>query len=150
MLWRSAKNMKSLVIITYIILSLFSSGAEEVDLSVKITPTLKSGFGKIITIIGDIINDKDTLQRSDLGKKIIKVHSINGKTLKKPVIISLSYSKFSEVKIPDRSTSVALRGYESGHFTGTPQDAFKDISIVATSLHHFEHNFVITNVLLSN
>jgi hypothetical protein len=108
---------------------------------------LGQGFGKIITIKGIMIDDRDTKLRRDLGRMLVEVSEVNGKLLDKKLTIPISTFSFANTKVPNRKTHVELRGYETGGYHGIPKDAFKDIPMVATDGFYFESYFMITAVV---
>ncbi|WP_367874640.1 hypothetical protein [Luteolibacter sp. Populi] len=120
--------------------------AEEED-AATIAPSLGAKFGVIMEIEGRVVDDRDTRQRSDLGKTLIEVHYVGEKKLPTPVVIGLATFTFADVKIPERGAWVRFRGYESGGFTGIPKAAFADLPSVATAGHRFVCEFQLTKAL---
>jgi hypothetical protein len=114
---------------------------------ISLTPMLGAEFGKMIEIEGKIVDDTDTRLRSHLGKSLIEVSRVNGLELKESQIMELFVFSFTDITIPVRGTKVRFRGYETGGFTGIPQEAFDDIPLVASTNHHFESQFQITKRL---
>ncbi|QDT44730.1 hypothetical protein Pan241w_48460 [Gimesia alba] len=142
--------MKLITVLTTLVAMIISvplSAAEDDKNPTTITPSLGAGFGKIIEIEGKIVDDTDTRLRSHLGKKLIKVHTVNTRRLAKPVVIELTKFSFAGTKIPVRGNQVKLRGYETGHFAGIPNKAFADIPQVATTNFHFQSVFQVTKRL---
>ncbi len=127
--------------------SLSMTSAEDEKKPITITPMLGAEFGKIIEIEGKIVDDTDTRQRADLGKRLIEVNRVGDIKLKNPVVVELIVFSFTDIVIPARGTQVRFRGYESGGFSGIPTDTFKDVGLVSSTDHQFENWFQITKRL---
>ena len=121
--------------------------AEEQGDVITISPLLGVGFGKMIEIEGRILDDKDTRLRAHLGKKLIEVLRVGTHALPKPVVVELLVFGWTDIPIPKRGTVARFRGYETGGFTGIPNEAFEDVPSVATTAHHFQSQFQVTKLL---
>lgn len=111
--------------------------AEEQGEAITISPLLGVGFGKMTEIEGRIVDDRDTRLRAHLGKKLIEVRRVGTQTFPKQVVIELLVFGWADIPIPERGTVVRFRGYETGGFTGIPNEAFEGVPTVAT----FKVNF---------
>lgn len=131
----------------FLVSSALPSSAGDKKESIAISPLLSTEFGKLVEIEGKIVDDSDTRLRSHLGKTLLEVNCVGTIELKQPIVIELLLFGWTEIKIPARGTRVRFRGYETGGFTGIPNEAFADIPSVATTDHHFESRFQITKLL---
>jgi hypothetical protein len=136
-----------LLLMALLAASALPCSAENKKEPIAISPLLSTEFGKLIEIEGRIVDNTDTRLRAHLGKKLLEVHRVGTVELKQPVVIELLVFGFTDIKIPARDARVRLRGFETGGFTGIPNEAFKDIPAVATPDHHFESRFQITKLL---
>jgi hypothetical protein len=143
---RCAKNMKLLFATLFAAMTLHCASEEQGD-AITISPMLGAGFGKIIEIEGRIVDDQDTRLRAHLGKKLIEVQRVGTHALPKPAVIEVLVFGWTDIRIPERGTVVRFRGYETGGFTGFPNEAFEDVPSVATTAHHFQSQFQVTKLL---
>jgi hypothetical protein len=143
--WRKMRVLS--IILLFAIFSVAAVWAGEGPIVVSIKPRLGSAFGTLVEIEGRIVDDRDTHLRSHLGKKLILIHSVGDREPASPIIMELRVFSFTSVTIPERGMWVRFRGYETGGFTGIPENAFKDIPEVATTHHHFESYFQVTKNL---
>ena len=119
---------------------------EEID-SPHTIPLLATDFCKIIEIEGQVLDGNDTGKKADSGQTMISINTVEGRKLVAPIDMPLSVFSFSSFELPKSGAKVRLRGYETGGYTGIPQEAFKDIPRVATTSHHFKHYFQVTKIL---
>lgn len=138
--------MKLFHAILFAVMALYCA-AEEQDDAITVSPLLGAGFGKMVEIEGWIVDDHDTRLRAHLGKKLIEVKRVGAHELPKPVVIEVLVFRWTDISIPERGTFVGFRGYETGGFTGIPNDAFEDVPAVATTAHHFQSQFQVTKLL---
>ena len=136
-----------LLLATLIAAMTLHCAAEEQGDVITISPLLGAGFGKMIEIEGRIVDDQDTRLRAHLGKKLIEVQRVGTHALTKPVVIELLVFGWADIPIPERGTVARFRGYETGGFTGIPNEAFEDVPSVATAAHHFQSRFQVTKLL---
>ncbi|MBU1054156.1 MAG: hypothetical protein KKC46_10040 [Proteobacteria bacterium] len=135
------------IIISVAIISTITLWVDGNLYAVSINPRLGSAFGKLIEIEGRIVDDRDTHHRAHLGKKLISIQSADDHDLASPIVMELQVFTFTSVTIPKRGVWVRFRGYETGKFTGIPDEAFNDIPEVPSTDHHFESFFQITKKL---
>ncbi|MBB5350484.1 hypothetical protein HNR46_000712 [Haloferula luteola] len=121
--------------------------AEDQGEGISISSQLGAGFGKMIEIEGRIVDDQDTRLRAHLGKKLIEVKRVGTHALTKPIVIELLVFGWIDISIPERGTVARFRGYETGGFTGIPNEAFEDVPFVPTTAHHFQSRFQVTKLL---
>ncbi len=105
--------------------------------SVKIVGSLGRFLGEIITVEGIIIDGSRRRIKSETGKTLLKVITVNGKKLGEPVIIPFSIFTWTDVKMPKVNDPFKFIGYESGEMAGIPQKAFQYMPQVATTDYHF-------------
>ena len=138
--------MRLLLAILFALLALQCAAEDQGDV-ITISPLLGGGFGKVIEIEGQIVDEQDTRLRAHLGKKLIEVRQVGTRALPKPMVIELLVFPWTDIEIPERGTVVRFRGYETGGFSGIPSEAFEDIPSVATTAHHFQSWFRVTKLL---
>lgn len=105
--------------------------------NVRIVGSLGSFLGEIITVEGIVIDGSRRRIKSETGKTLLKVVTVNGKKLEEPVIIPFSIFKWTDVKMPKVNDPFTFIGYESGEMAGIPQKAFQYMPQVATTDYHF-------------
>ena len=98
-------------------------------------------LGKIITIAG-------VVRQGELGAKasprdVLSVESVNDRPLAQPVTIEFNLFMTAQVAKPVLGRSFKYVGYETGGFTGIPQEAFKYVPAVATTSHRFNTSFQV-------
>jgi len=98
-------------------------------------------LGKIITISG-------VVRQGELGAKasprdVLSVESVNDRPLAQPVTIEFNLFMTAQVAKPILGRSFKYVGYETGGFTGVPQEAFKFVPAVATTGHRFNTSFQV-------
>lgn len=98
-------------------------------------------LGHVIEVEGEIV-DGSTLRKKEWeGVSLLRVEQVDGKPLGKPVVMRFAWHALAS----DSSLSgkVRLIGYETGEFTGIPEEAFKHIPRAATSGFHFQRSFMV-------
>ena len=98
-------------------------------------------LGKIITIAG-------VVRQGELGAKasprdVLSVESVNDRPLAQPVTIEFNLFMTAQVAKPVLGRSFKYVGYETGGFTGVPQEAFKFVPAVAKTGHRFNTSFQV-------
>ncbi len=98
-------------------------------------------LGKIITISG-------VVRQRALGAKaspsdVLSVEAVNDRPLAQPVTIEFNLFMTAQVAKPVLGRSFKYVGYETGGFTGIPQEAFKFVPAVATTGHRFNTSFQV-------
>ncbi|GBO51776.1 hypothetical protein APA_2647 [Pseudanabaena sp. lw0831] len=98
-------------------------------------------LGKIITIAG-------VVRQGELGAKaspreVLSVEVVNDRPLAQPVTIEFNLFVTAQVAKPVLGRSFKYVGYETGGFTGVPQEAFKFVPAVATTGHRFNTYFQV-------
>jgi hypothetical protein len=112
------------------------------DLELKpLLGQLGQPLGKIITIAG-------VVRQGELGAKasprdVLSVEAVNDRPLAQPVTIEFNLFMTAQVAKPVLGRSFKYVGYETGGFTGIPQEAFKFVPAVATTSHRFNTSFQV-------
>jgi len=112
-----------------------------INSSVRIIGALGQPLGKVIRISGIAVAGGNS--KADSGTIKLKVKSVDGAALEKPVIISFQNFRWSGVKDPAEGKSFSYIGYETGRMTGIPYDATKHMPRVATTAFTFSVYFQI-------
>ena len=109
----------------------------------KVIGYLGHPLGEIVTIEGIAADGNDTRQKADTGELLLRVQGVNGKPLKREVI--LHFFPFQGVPIKNPSVGAKFRyiGYETGGFSGVPEKAFDYVPQAATTGHYFSTSFVV-------
>jgi hypothetical protein len=109
----------------------------------KIVGYLGHSLGEIITIEGVTADETYTRKKADTGHLLLRVQAVNGKRLKREVVMYVSV--FEAVSIKDRSPGIKFKyiGYETGEFSGTPEKAFEYVPRVATTGYSFTTSFMV-------
>jgi hypothetical protein len=98
-------------------------------------------LGKIITIAG-------VIRQGELGAKassrdVLSIEAVNDRPLAQPVTIEFNLFMTAQVAKPVLGRSFKYVGYETGGFTGIPQEAFKFVPAVATTGYRFNTSFQV-------
>ena len=139
----------------------------------NIKTKLNIPFGTI-TKLNIEIYDGDSLQMKGYeGTYLLKVNSVNGKTINDTLLLtftdetedlanddfglykltygkaakSLASSQVDKMKKKYVGKKFTLMAYETGHFTGMPNEYFKYRPIRADRSFHFEHYLVVVSIL---
>ena len=104
----------------------------------------KLGFplGTVIKIEGSFYNGDKTRLKALSGIMLMKVGKINGKIVKKPVLLRFIPNKKLFPNIKDND-NFSVYAYETGKYTGVPTGAFKYILPVTTTGFHFRNYLVL-------
>lgn len=114
---------------------------------IQIIGSLNKPLGEILTVEGIIVDDTYTKRKSDSGKLLLKIESINGEKISNEIIIPFSTFKWvsiKDVKVDDYKKFI---GYETGEMTGIPEKAFDYMPQVATEGFQFSTYFQICKEL---
>ncbi|PZV11155.1 MAG: hypothetical protein DCF20_20065 [Pseudanabaena sp.] len=98
-------------------------------------------LGKIITISGVVRQEAFGAKASP--KDVLSVEYVNNCPLAVPVTIEFNLFVTAQVAKPVLGRSFKYVGYETGGFTGTPQEAFKFVPAVATTGYRFNTSFQV-------
>jgi hypothetical protein len=140
---------------------------------ISITTQLTIPFGTIARLEVEVY-DGDSLQMKECeGDYLLKVNSVNGKPVNDTLLLPfidetehLANDDFSLYKLTYGKTAKSLTGtqidkmkkkyigrrlilmaYETGHFTGMPDNYFKYQPIRADMNFHFEHYLIVVSIL---
>lgn len=112
-----------------------------INSSVRIIGSLGQPLGKVIRISGIAVGGKNT--KSDSGTIKLRVKSVDGIKLEKPVITGFRIFQWAGIKNPSEGKSFTYIGYETGHMTGIPYDAAKLMPRFATTAFTFSVYFQV-------
>ena len=100
-------------------------------------------LGTVCRIFGEFYEGSRLGMKAYDGVMLIKVAGVNGKPLKKSLILNFTeFSKGAISKIKPGRKFKAF-AYETGQFKGIPSEAFKYVSAVSTTDYFFETSIVI-------
>ncbi len=111
--------------------------------STKIMGSLGRPLGAVVTIDGMVVDDYYRKLKSDEGETLLKVEKVDGKALPGETIIPLHMAPSGSIKMPAPGFRFRYKGYETGGFTGVPEEAFRYVPRVATEGFHFKTYFLI-------
>ena len=141
------------VTITFAVLMLATSEAraEEERMSVSdlasVVGMLGQPLGTVVTIEGVVVEDDYRRMKEDQGKTLLKVEKVDGVVLEGEVILSLTQYAWTSPFLFEPGKRFELVGYESGGFTGIPEEAFDHIPQVTTTGFGFEVWFQLVKVV---
>jgi hypothetical protein len=98
-------------------------------------------LGKIITISG-VVRQGALWSKASLSD-VLSVEAVNDRPLAQPVTIEFSLFMTAQVAKPVLGRSFKYVGYETGGFTGIPQEAFKFVPAIATTGYRFNTSFEV-------
>ncbi len=102
---------------------------------------LEVPLGKVCTIKGKMLEEKELNWKGAEGLKFIRVTRVDGKALPQPVQIQVySTPGFSLSKLKP-GEEMELKGYESGGFQGIPDDPALKECIWQDTAWHFSTQF---------
>ncbi|MHC9543455.1 MAG: hypothetical protein AB9903_28425 [Vulcanimicrobiota bacterium] len=100
-------------------------------------------LGSIVTIEGTVVDDCYRKMKSDEGEILLKVQKVDGKDLSGEIIIPLRLEPSGAVKKPLPGYRFRFMGYETGSFTGMPEEAFRYIPQAASEGFQFKTYFLV-------
>jgi hypothetical protein len=115
--------------------------------SCNVIGSLGIPLGKIVLIEGVIVNDEYRRRKGDGGKTLLKVEKLEGKDPAGEVIIPLDAQVLITLKKAEPGHRFRYRGYETGAFTGIPEEAFRYIPRATSQGFHFETFFQVISEL---
>ena len=148
---KGRRKMKTLYIACIVLLCVALTGfcgyAKEKTLTVAdlnqsaVIGSLGKPLGTLVTVEGVVVGDDYRRLKSDEGETLLKIERVDGKILSKEVILHLYIAPFAAIKKPGAGRHFKYAGYETGSFTGIPEEAFKIIPRIATAGFQFEVYF---------
>ena len=101
----------------------------------KISPTFASQFGKVLTVEGAFVKKARTYHDQNIVKEPykLKVFTVDGKALKRPVVIEYS---LAEKQQPESGVTYRMRAYETLYAFGTPEGWSKTPQQFNYQLHY--------------
>jgi len=109
----------------------------------KVIGSLGSALGEVVIIEGVIADENYTKRKADAGKLLLRVQAVNGKALKEEVIFDFSPFLGADIRNPAVGAKFKYTGYETGGFSGIPDQAFDYVPRVPTTGYYFSTSFVI-------
>ncbi len=100
-------------------------------------------LGEVVSIEGIAADEDYTRRKADAGEILLRVLAVNGKSLKREVVLNFHPYEGAEMKNPSAGMRFKYFGYETGGFSGIPEAAFVYVPRVPTSGHYFTTSFVI-------
>jgi hypothetical protein len=100
-------------------------------------------LGEVVTVEGIAADETYTRRKADTGKILLLVHRVNGKPIKREVVLPCQPHEGVELTRPTAGARFKFVGYETGGFSGTPEEAFVYIPRTATSGYYFTTSLVI-------
>lgn len=82
-------------------------------------------------------------RKSDVGKLLLRVKSVNGKSFKDEVVLDFNLFPGADIKNPAAGAAFKFTGYETGGFSGVPEKAFDFVARTATGGFYFGTSFVV-------
>jgi hypothetical protein len=99
-------------------------------------------FGKIVTIEGVVADEDYRKLKGDLGHRLLRIHSVDGKKLAEEQIFH--FSPFAaDLEKPKVGSKFKYIGYETGGFNGLPTKAFDYVGLIAIPGYGFKTEFVV-------
>jgi hypothetical protein len=98
-------------------------------------------LGKIITIAG-VVRQRALWSKAS-PSDVLSVEAVNDRPLAQPITIEFNLLMTAQVAKPVLGRSFKYVGYETGGFTGIPQEAFKFVPAVATTGYRFNTSFQV-------
>lgn len=112
----------------------------------RIIGCLGRPLGSVVTIEGIVVDDYYRKMKSDEGETLLKVQKVDGKALSGEIIIPLRQEPSESVKKPLPGYHFRFLGYETGSFTGMPEEVFRYIPQAATEGFQFRTYFLVVRV----
>ena len=109
----------------------------------KVIGSLGHPLGTVVTVEGIAADESYTRRKADAGETLLRVQTVNGKALRREVILNFHAYEGTENKNPFAGMRFKYIGYETGGFSGIPEAAFAYVPRVATSGYHFSTSFVV-------
>jgi hypothetical protein len=109
----------------------------------KITGVLGAPLGKVVSIEGTVVADCFRKMKSDEGETLLKVERVDGRAVKAETIIPLRMVPSGSLKMPEPGYRFCYRGYESGSFTGIPEEAFRYMPQASAEGFQFRTYFLV-------
>ena len=109
----------------------------------KVIGSLGYALGEVVIIEGVIADDSYTRRKADAGKLLLRVQAVNGKPLKEEALFDFSPFVGADIRNPAVGARFKYTGYETGGFSGIPEQAFDYVPRVPTTGYYFSTSFVI-------
>lgn len=98
----------------------------------KVIGSLGRPLGEVVTIVGIVADGDYTRRKADAGETLLRVQTVNGRSLKSEAIFHFRPFEGADIKKPAAGTRFKYTGYETGGFSGIPDKAFDYVPRVAT------------------
>jgi hypothetical protein len=95
---------------------------EDIESKIILVGKLGKPLGTVVTISGQILSDPKQI-RSGQYVGAIRVNKVNGQTLTKAATVGLLFRRSEGIPSVHAHDIIEFSGYESGAYTGTPDDA---------------------------
>jgi hypothetical protein len=139
------------IVIALLAVSAFSQAAEKEKVSIEefrqkkvLIGELGEPFGKIVRVTcrGYVPTEDDKRTKDEGWKDLVEIFVIGDKLLEVPVRIEWSTFKTATVAKPAAGETLAVWGYETGGFEGTPGEVFEHVPAIADTGFGFVSTFV--------
>ena len=111
--------------------------------SSKVIGFLGYPLGEIVAIEGIVADEEYTRRKADTGETLLRVQAVNGKPLKRETLFHFDPVEGADIKKPSAGIRFKYIGYETGGFSGLPEEAFDYIPRLQTKGYSFTTSFVI-------
>jgi hypothetical protein len=113
---------------------------------IVIKPQLGIPFGTIAKLEVQFFDGDDLHLKAYTGTHLLKINSVNGKTVKDTVL--LEYTDETKSLAPkNEGHKLTIMAYESGSFTGIPDNYFKYQPVRQDQGFGFRHNLIVVSNL---
>lgn len=109
----------------------------------KVIGALGGALGEIIVVEGIAADENYRRRKSADGKLLLRLKSVNGKSLKDEIVLEFNPFPGANIKNPAAGAAVKYTGYETGAFSGVPEKAFDYVPRTTTAGFYFGTSFVI-------
>jgi hypothetical protein len=114
------------------------------DIAIK--PQLGIPFGTIAKLEVQFFSGDDLHMKYYTGMTLLKINTVNGKVLKDTVILDYT-DETKSLKKADAGEKLTLMAYETGNFTGIPDNYFKYQPVRQDVGFGFRHYLIVVSNL---
>ena len=111
----------------------------------KVIGELGHPLGTVVTIEGQAADETYTREKSDAGRTLLRVKSVNGKELAQEVVFPFASLETVKLTPPVVGSRFRLIGFETGEFVGMPDGVFDYVPRFATTNYYLRASFVVVS-----